>query len=131
MNLRAAPFLQGSPNVNDWRTGFGWVVDQIKQTLAYLDVLRRDIENGFIRSEPTSWTPGLIADGDVAQTTVTVQGAVLRMTALAALSTALPTGCFISAAVTAANTVTVTIGNMSGGNQTPTADSTLRVDVLS
>lgn len=130
MMLPGAPILQGSPRLTDWRGAVEWAIEQIKQTLGYLDVLRRGIESSFIRSEGTTWTPGLIANGAVAQTTVTVNGAALRMTAVAAYSVALPAGCFISAHVSAADTVTVTIGNLSGAGATPTAASTLRVDVF-
>lgn len=62
-----------------------------------------------------SWTPGTVASGAAANVTVAVTGAALGMTALGAFSLALPAGVLISAAVTASNTVVVTIANLSGG----------------
>lgn len=106
-----------------------WLERQFGNLSRYLDSLRQAITTSVIRSDAVAWTPGLIANGSQAQTTVSVLGARFRMTAHAALDTALPAGTFIAAAVTAADVVTVTIGNLSGGNATPTAGN-LRVEVL-
>lgn len=65
-----------------------------------------------------NWTPGLILNGASASLTVTVTGAATGMTALGAFSLALPAGVIISAAVTATNTVVLTIANFSGSSQT-------------
>lgn len=62
-----------------------------------------------------AFTPGTIASGASANVTVTVTGAALGMVAAAAFSLALPAGVMISAAVTALNTVVVTMANLSGG----------------
>lgn len=74
-----------------------------------------------------TWSPGSIANGASAETTVTVAGVALGDLALASYSAALAAGLTISAHVSAANTVTVTITNTSGGALTPTASSTVRV----
>lgn len=56
-----------------------------------------------------------VASGAVASTTVTVTGAALGDFALAWMSIAIPAGAFLAAQVTAADTVTVTLVNLSGG----------------
>jgi hypothetical protein len=61
----------------------------------------------------TSWTPGTITAASAATTTVTFAGATLGQVAAASFSSALPTGAILTAQVTAANTITVTIGNLS------------------
>lgn len=66
----------------------------------------------------TAWTPGAIAAGATASTTVTVTGCALGDLVMAGFSLALPAGCIITGAVTTAGTVTVTIANLSGSSQT-------------
>jgi hypothetical protein len=61
-----------------------------------------------------AWTPGTIANGSSASTTVTVTNVVDGWIALASFSLSLG-GMSISAAVNAANAVTVTITNNTGG----------------
>jgi hypothetical protein len=61
----------------------------------------------------TSWTPGTITAASAATTTVTFTGATLGQVAAASFSSALPTGAILTAQVTAADTITVTLGNLS------------------
>lgn len=61
-----------------------------------------------------SWTPGTIANGSQASTTVTVTGVVVGWVALASFSQSIG-NMSISAAVTNPNTVTVVITNNTGG----------------
>ena len=61
-----------------------------------------------------AWTPGTIANGATSSVTTTVTGAKLGWIAMASFSLDLA-GTTISAAVTAINTVTVTITNNTGG----------------
>lgn len=123
------PFTQTQAFGGDPATDVRGLERYIGNVSRYLDSLRHAIETSVIRGDGVAWTPGLIANGATAQVTVAILGARLRMTALAALDTALPAGTFISAAVTASDVVTVTIGNLSGGGATPTAGN-LRVDVI-
>jgi hypothetical protein len=74
-----------------------------------------------------SWTPGAIAGGASATTTVSVPGCKLGDMAVASYSAALQAGLTISAHVSAADTVTVVIHNTTAGSLTPTAASTVRV----
>lgn len=76
-----------------------------------------------------TWDPASIADGAVTFTSVTVTGAVLGDAAVASLTTALPNGCTILAAITAADTAIVTVHNKSGAPQ-DIPSSTLRVRVF-
>lgn len=76
-----------------------------------------------------SWSPGAISNASAATTSVTVAGANTSDTVAVAYSSALPAGCFLAGQVTATNTVTVTIANLSGASQTPAA-GTLSVDVF-
>ncbi len=66
----------------------------------------------------TTWNPGTIANGATVTTTVTVTGATVGQPITAGLTTLTVAGVLISAAVTAANTVTVTLLNQSGSSQT-------------
>jgi hypothetical protein len=84
-------------------------------------------------SAAAAWTPaggGGIADGANASTTITVTGAAIGDTVAVGLAptTAMAAGALLFGAVTAADTVTVTLQNESGGNYTPGA-STVRADV--
>jgi len=82
------------------------------------------------------WTPtrtgskghdwAAIGDGSTASTTVTATGAAMGDFAAASMDVALPAGLMLSAAVTAADTVTVTLNNRSGATQ-DLASGTLRV----
>lgn len=81
--------------------------------------IRYQDDDGFIRDRLTfktndaiaaAYTPGTIAAGATASTTATVTGAKLGWVAMASFSLSL-SGATISAAVTAADTVTVTITN--------------------
>jgi len=75
------------------------------------------------------WSPGLIADGNEAATTVTVSGAnmgdyVLVSSSIDAVDLTLV------GQVTAAGVVTIQLGNWTGSSVTPTASSTYYVMVL-
>lgn len=61
------------------------------------------------------WNPPPLADGATATTTVTVTGASVGDPCNAGLSVAVPGGVLLAANVTAANTVTVTLFNKTGG----------------
>jgi hypothetical protein len=67
-----------------------------------------------------AWTPGTIANGASASTTVTVTGVVPGWIALASFSESIA-NMSISAQVTTANTVTVVITNNTGGSLTLSA----------
>jgi hypothetical protein len=77
-----------------------------------------------------TWDPASIAPGQYDFTTVTVTGAALTSsdTALAGFSNAVPAGCFLLASVTAADTVTVTLLNLTTA-AVDLASGTLRCDV--
>src|SRR5262249_43789331 len=102
--------------------------DEVRNMRMYLDRLKRYLDSAFIRSDLVPWTPGTISNGAAATLTVTCRNASLRMTAKASFDVALPAGCFLAAQVTAADQVTVTLGNLSGTSQTLGAGN-VRVDV--
>jgi hypothetical protein len=68
-----------------------------------------------------SWTPGAVSNGAYVTKSVTVTGARYGDTVSVGYSTTLANGLIICGAVTANDTVTVTIYNMSGGTLTPSA----------
>lgn len=76
-----------------------------------------------------TWDAGNIADGNMTSTTVTVTGAALGDVASASLTTAVPAGALLTANVTAANTVTVTLFNKTGGDL-DLASGTLKAEVV-
>jgi hypothetical protein len=61
-----------------------------------------------------TWNPPSVASGASTSTTVTLAGAAVGDTVVASFSIAVPAGLILSAAVTAADTVTVTLANLSG-----------------
>lgn len=63
----------------------------------------------------TGWNPPPLVDGATTTTTVTVTGASVGDPCSAGLSVAIPGGMLLTANVTAANTVTVTLFNKTGG----------------
>lgn len=75
-----------------------------------------------------TWDPPSVANREGATTTVTVTGAALGGLAVASWSVALPDGVDLTAKVTAADTVTVTLWNLSGSTQ-DIASGTLRAMV--
>lgn len=79
-------------------------------------------------SATAAWTPGAIASAASASTTLTVTGAALGDTVAVGYNQALAAGLVISGQVSAANTVRVTIANLSGGSVTPAA-GTIRADI--
>jgi Right handed beta helix region len=64
-----------------------------------------------------TWDPSSVATGAVTSTTVTVTGAAVGDQAHASFSVVLPAGCFLASEVTAADTVTVSLVNLSGSTQ--------------
>lgn len=79
----------------------------------------------------TPWDPPSVASGASTSTTVTVSGAAIGDAAEALLSvpgSGLPSGVVVTADVTAANTVTVTLFNLSGSAR-DVSPATLRVSV--
>jgi hypothetical protein len=81
-----------------------------------------------VLSLSTTWDPPSIASGAATSTTVTVTGAAAGDVALASLDNSSVTGLVLTATVTAANTVTVTLANLSGST-VDLANSGLRVEV--
>lgn len=75
------------------------------------------------------WNPGVVVAGSQALLTVTVQGAELSDKVFASLTTLGSSGLMISAYVSAANEVTVILGNLTGSSQT-IAEGTLSVLVF-
>lgn len=73
-----------------------------------------------------SWTPGTIANGAKASTTVTVSGAALGDFAQGSFSLSLQ-GCQLTAEVSATNTVTVVVSNLTGASVALTTAGTVRV----
>lgn len=73
--------------------------------------------NGIL-SNTTSWTPGVVASGAAVSKTLTVTGAVVGNAVAVGVYPALPAGVVASAQVTAGDTVTVTLANLSGGSVT-------------
>lgn len=76
-----------------------------------------------------TWNPGAVADGGTATTTVTVTGAAVGDPAVAGFAGLDEAGWIITAFVQAANTVSVTIENVSGGVLIP-AQGTLTARVF-
>ncbi|MBI4242966.1 MAG: right-handed parallel beta-helix repeat-containing protein [Planctomycetes bacterium] len=79
-------------------------------------------------SATTTWDPPSISNGAATSTTLTVSNAVVGNTVAVGFSTAVPGGALLVGAVTAANTVTVTLANHTGGALN-LASGTLRADV--
>jgi hypothetical protein len=76
---------------------------------------------GSFLAATAAWTPGAVLNGATASTTITVNGAMVTSPAWAAWSASLPAGVILTAQVTVANTVLVTLINLSGSTQTITA----------
>lgn len=76
---------------------------------------------GKFLSASASWTPGSIASGTVASTTISVPGAVVGQPAAVGFSVDLAAGAFMLAQVSAANTVRVIFLNLTGSPYTPGA----------
>lgn len=87
--------------------------------LAALDkALRRIFSDILYRVNLTAtktWDPPSLSNGSQTSTTVTVTGAAVGDPAIAGLSSINAAGWFLSANVTSANTVTVTLMNHTGG----------------
>jgi hypothetical protein len=76
-----------------------------------------------------TWDPDEIASGASTSTTVTVTNASLGDQVILAFSVAVPAGVLLTGNVTAAHTVTATLGNLSGTNVN-LASGTLRASVV-
>jgi hypothetical protein len=77
-----------------------------------------------------TWDPASTADGAMTSTTVTVTGATVGDTVTVGFSNAVPAGAILAGSVTAADTVTVTLFNKSGG-VLDLASGTVRASVRS
>lgn len=89
----------------------------------------RNLQIGAITGQ-VGWDPSSVSSGSAVSTTVTATGAAVGDLATASFSIALPAGCFLVAEVTATNTVTVTLVNVSGSSQN-VATGIVRVQVRS
>jgi hypothetical protein len=87
------------------------------------------VEVTGVLSGTSSWNPGAIANGASASKTISVAGAAVGNTVKVGIFPALAAGMLLTGQVTAADTVTVTLGNLSGGSVTPSASSNVRVEV--
>lgn len=76
-----------------------------------------------------TWDPANTADGAMTSTTVTLVGATLGDFTLASFSVAVPAGAILASQVTAADTVTVTLFNKTGG-ALDLASGTLKVGLF-
>lgn len=76
---------------------------------------------GAKNGTPTNWTPGTIANGAYASTTVACVGAVVGLPALAAWTTVLAAGLVLYAVTSAADVVTVYLFNHSGSSASVSA----------
>lgn len=79
-------------------------------------------------SATASWNPPSVADGATTSTTVTVTGAVAGDTVAVGFNVVVPAGALLVGAVTAANTVTVTLFNKTGSTL-DLGSGTVRADV--
>lgn len=117
--------------------GMGRDATSVQDTLSWYGRDRRSGSDVFLRFElsgrlpsvSATWDPASVASGAATTTTITVTGAVLGDLAIASFSIALPAGVVISAAVTATDTVTVTLANLSGSAQ-DLASGTVRTTVI-
>lgn len=85
---------------------------------------------GHLSSIHSAWDPASLAPGQYDSTTITVTGVALDGTwtlGVPTFSVALPVGVFLLATITAANTVTVVLVNLTTSTQ-DLASGTLRVD---
>jgi len=80
------------------------------------------------KSGTDTWDPGSINDGDMTSTTLTVASAVIGDTVAVGFSKAIPAGALLVGAVTAYQTVTVTLFNKTGG-VLDLDSGTLRADI--
>ena len=108
-----------------------WLVDFIGNELtasAVVGLMGRLAKLDGLYATAT-WDPVNIADGAATSTTVTVTGASVGDFAFAGFTVAVPAGAALTAAVTAADTVTVTLVNHTGGALN-LGSGTLKVRVL-
>lgn len=83
---------------------------------------------GRVSVSAQSWTPGTIAAGGNAQTTVPMTGSVASDQVIASYGATLPIGVLLSAQVTTPGTVTLTLFNATSSPQAVTVTTALRVD---
>ena len=93
-------------------------------TLVGTQIGRHTLAVGQAATSAT-WEPGTIANGAKASTTVTVSGAALGDFAQGSFSLSL-SGCQLTAEVSATNTVTVVVSNLTGASVV-LASGTVRV----
>lgn len=123
-------FLESTPS-----TGNSLAGTDISGTTGGADITKPAGSSTIIELRPlagnASWTPGTITNGASASTTVAVTGAAIGQQYIptAAISMSL-LGCSISAAVTASNTVTVTLTNATGSSQNINAGGAVTVQAI-
>lgn len=111
--------------------GFGTIEASLRQIIAAINTLNTSISNAFPLPSTSSatWNPPNLASGSSESTTVTVAGASLGQRCTASFSLDLQ-GLTLSCNVSSANTVTVVLGNLTGG-AVDLASGTLKVFVWS
>ena len=80
------------------------------------DLIDEDVFGASALIGSAVWDPANVTTGNMTSTTVTVTGAAIGDVAVPGLSVAVPAGALLTASVTAADTVTVTLYNLTGGD---------------
>jgi len=109
------PLYVNAAAVIDYRQGGKWSVGGGASVTMHL-------------SGTATWNPANVAGGGYTSTTLTVTGAAVGNTVTVGFSIAVPAGCLLIGAVTSANTVTVTLLNMTA-SAVDLGSGTLRADV--
>lgn len=94
----------------------GAIADYLQGLEKSLEYFFSELLNRINLTGTATWNPTIINNGAQASTTVTVTGAAIGDPAIAGFSSVTAAGWIISASVTSANTVTVTLMNHTGGN---------------
>lgn len=132
-----APSLVGESSLADPVTiahgGTGATTAAAARTALGLGTAAQSASTAFVAAAARitatkTWDPGSVAPAGFTSTTVTATGAVVGNPVTTGFSTAVPAGVTLTASVTAADTVTVTLVNNTLG-AVDLASGTLRVDV--
>ena len=109
--------LFGKPQTdrNEHEKNYRDIEDWVRQHLEADDPHPGYVKESTILTGTATWNPASIADNANDSTTVTVTGATVGQPAFAGFSSVTTSGWLISAFVTATNTVTVTLRNVTGG----------------
>ena len=107
---------------------FNWIVEELKSIRKSLGAASGGAGAGLLAGS-TTWNPGDLADGAGESKDVTVTGAALGDFAIASVGLDIA-GATISAAVKAADTVTVRVQNESGSALNSVDFGTVRVLVI-